>query len=132
MFLMKIKKYRKQTKKITTPYFTVKYFDKCRIFEGIRKVVAAYATSRITNWLHDRLFIVCRGFQVFNIRYETSICECRVAGLYIQASLNIYPSLFPKMQADSKNEEEDEKIEDERTFSRQNFVFQFFFFWVRS
>jgi hypothetical protein len=39
----------------------------------------------------------------------------------IQASLNIYPSLFPQMQADSKNEEEDEKIEDERTFHRQNF-----------
>jgi hypothetical protein len=59
----------------------VKKFKKSHI-RKYTKNRGCYTTCRIEFLTYDRLLMMCRGFEVYNIRYETTLCVCRVAGLY--------------------------------------------------
>ena len=44
--------------------------------------VTTIAYNRLQNSPYDRLYTTCRRFKLHDIRYETALCECRVAGVY--------------------------------------------------
>ena len=65
--------------------------------ENIRHRYTTIVSYRSKNTLYDRCYTTCRSFHLYDIRYKTNLCECRVAGPYRIMSL-VGPRQFLNFQ----------------------------------
>ena len=56
------------------------------LYDNIRPRYAIIVSYRIRNVLYNQPYTTCRSFEPHDIRYDTTLCECRVAGVYVKAT----------------------------------------------
>ena len=57
-----------------------------KMYENMRHRYTTIILHRRRTLPYDRHYTTCRSFHLCNIRYDTSLCECRVAGVYLLAN----------------------------------------------
>jgi hypothetical protein len=66
------------------PYSDVVSSTGLTVYDKLRHRYTIIVLYCIMNLLYDRTYTTSRSFDPHDIRYDTNLCECRVAGVYYQ------------------------------------------------